>query len=291
MASSLDERKVESTRTTGSHKGFIQPSVSKYRGTNGNRNPKRGPDKILEIREGIRNNPISLNEDREPWEKQSAEPQKYYRLFQIWLDLPEEQIDRSITETSKRSGIGRRFLTALAKLWRWDERASAYDHYSAKLKYQAKLRVIEEMAERQARRGLITASIGLQVILELRKRIKNGQLKKATLKELRSLTRPALMAIRLGQEEERYARGVSKAIITPNSRMIDPTDESQQVRNVMEAVLSLKPTPELDAAIDSLENVIQGALEASRRQKEAIKPVSGLLLHPDTVEGDFKELK
>ena len=288
--STLDERKVEPT--VGAKK-WIAPTVSKYMGRSSTHKPitEESRKKVLEIRKGILDNPITLNEDREPWEKQSAEPHKYYKLFQVWLDLAEERLDRSILETHNRTGVGRKFLIALSKLWRWDERAAAYDHYSAKLKYQAKLRVIEEMAERQARRGLITASIGLQVILELRRRIKAGKLKGATLKELRSMTRPALMAIRLGQEEERYARGVSKAIITPNSRLIDPTDESQQVKNVMEAVLSLKPTPELDAAIDSLESVIQSALAASQRQREAIKPVSGLLSSPDTVEGDFKELK
>ena len=279
----LQDRKVEPLKKIVSgidhHVRIVPPPIAphklrKFHQPNGNRPSAHS----------VAENPIPLSEDREPWEKQPGEPQKYYKLFQIWLDLAEERLERNLRETSRRTGVGYSFMRALHKLWRWDERAAAYDHYAAKLKYQAKLRIIEEMAERQARRGLITASIGLQVILELRKRIKNGQLKKATLKELRSLTRPALMAIRLGQEEERYARGVSKAIITPQSKLVDPTDEGQQVRAVVEAVLSLKPTPELDAAIDGLDHIIQTSLREAKRQADAITSIPGeykLLEGPD----------
>lgn len=67
-----------------------------------------------------------IENEPEPWEQQPGEPLESYRLFQIYLTLPQPRLFASVTETvglPPRS----RLVAQAASRWNWEKRAGACD--------------------------------------------------------------------------------------------------------------------------------------------------------------------
>lgn len=69
--------------------------------------------------------PVNLSEDRDPWERQPKEPKTAYYFFSLYRDLlPHERSVRKVAEQTSRSP---RTLTGYCHIWRWTDRAEAWD--------------------------------------------------------------------------------------------------------------------------------------------------------------------
>ena len=62
----------------------------------------------------------------EPWEQQPGEPLDRYRLFQIYLTLPQPRRCTTVSQTVGLSPAGR-LVAQAASRWNWEERAAACD--------------------------------------------------------------------------------------------------------------------------------------------------------------------
>ncbi|MCZ0938928.1 MAG: hypothetical protein OXJ55_09850 [Caldilineaceae bacterium] len=68
----------------------------------------------------------------EPWERQPGEPLDRYRLFQIYLTLPQPRRCTTVSQTVGLSPAGR-LVPQAASRWNWEKRAAACDFRGAAL--------------------------------------------------------------------------------------------------------------------------------------------------------------
>jgi hypothetical protein len=94
-------------------------------------------------------------QNRELWDRLENEPERAYRAFECFLNLPSGE--RTLL-AAYRQHVGNRDAVKPSDTWRgwsssfaWRERAAAYDDHLASLRREAFERVIEEQTERQAR--------------------------------------------------------------------------------------------------------------------------------------------
>jgi hypothetical protein len=94
-------------------------------------------------------------EKTELWERLENEPERAYRAFEAFLSLPGRE--RTLLE-AYRQHVGNPDAVKPSDTWSrwssefaWRERVAAYDDHLASLRREARERVIEEEAERQAR--------------------------------------------------------------------------------------------------------------------------------------------
>lgn len=92
---------------------------------------------------------------RELWDRLENEPERAYRAFECFLNLPSGE--RTLLG-AYRQHVGNPDAVKPSDTWSgwsnsfaWRERAAAYDDHLASLRREAYERVIEEEAERQAR--------------------------------------------------------------------------------------------------------------------------------------------
>jgi hypothetical protein len=92
-------------------------------------------------------------EKRELWDRLENEPERAYRAFRCFLNLPSG--DRTLLEAYRRH-VGNPEATKPSDTWSgwssgfaWRERAAAYDDHLASVRREAYERGIEEEAERQ----------------------------------------------------------------------------------------------------------------------------------------------
>ena len=64
--------------------------------------------------------------ERQPWQQQPGEPLDRYRLFQIYLTLPQPRRNADVSETVGLSPASRLVPQAACR-WSWEKRAAACD--------------------------------------------------------------------------------------------------------------------------------------------------------------------
>jgi len=225
--------------------------------------------------------PVDLVDDREPWERQPAERIPYYRWFQIYLELDTSRKERSIKEAwrqaNRSTSVGVTIFGHVAKVWRWIERAEAWDEFVFRTKRNEYLKTIELMSARQARRGVITASVGAAIIRAFAEKFRETKTALG-LDELRKLLRPALEALEIGQREERLARGFQRSITQP------PVEGEDAFSAVLDS-LDLESSPEVDRAFNQLESVLVERVRITRTRQSQPKLPPGTI-----IDGESREL-
>jgi hypothetical protein len=227
--------------------------------------------------------PVTLDLDREPWERQNAERLHYYRWFQIYLELSSLKNERSIraawTQACVQYGgrIATRTFNHAAKVWRWKERAEAWDEYTFRVSRDTYVKTLEQVAARQARRGVVMASVGAAIINRLRtKLLERGN--NLALRDLVKLFRPAMEAVQTGQREERLARGFQTSIALPSGNEEDAFDR-------VLSGLELEASPEVEEALNQLEEVLIEKVTIERTTRRRTKPRD-----VDSIEGEYQEM-
>lgn len=199
--------------------------------------------------------PVELEDDKEPWERQSAERINHYRWFETYRNLDTSKFERSLNAAYRAANIsaGERISTKLfrhvAKVWRWQYRAECWDEWVFRQERASYLRSIEAMAARQARRGVLTANIGVTILRALMKRFQASH-NELSFGELRRMMKPALDALEMGQREERQARGFQRAIT------VEPEQEENLFEKLLNQSMDIEESPELEEAFQELEQVL-----------------------------------
>lgn len=81
------------------------------------------------------------------WERQPRETAKAFTYFQTYLELG---IKRSHTNVAKIYGTSLVNMSRMARKWEWKKRVEAWTDFTADIKRENDLRVIQQMNERHA---------------------------------------------------------------------------------------------------------------------------------------------
>lgn len=98
-------------------------------------------------------NPIALDGDREPWDRQPAESLRQYSRFRSFLELGRTRTLTQVAEMLHALGdkINARTLRQYAYIYRWTERAEAHDRHQDHIDRQRLIALDREMRERHRR--------------------------------------------------------------------------------------------------------------------------------------------
>lgn len=86
------------------------------------------------------------------WDQQHNEPGKYYSLFQLFRDLGPERTQSAV---AREAGKDRNHINDIAKRWRWEERATAWDAHLVELRNKEIEDAAKSMGRRQAKLGMM----------------------------------------------------------------------------------------------------------------------------------------
>lgn len=197
--------------------------------------------------------PVGLDIDKEPWERQSRERILYFRWFQRYLDQDPEKLksDRQVPMAYNAidPGVSRHIFREVARVWRWPERGEAFDEHVFRRRREAYMREVELMAARQAAQAVRTQRAGSVVIRRFAEEFRN---RRETLRfdELVRLLPTAIRAVEVGHREERLARGFGRAVVLQQGA------ESDVTRIVGD--LEKQESPEIEALFRELEQLLVG---------------------------------
>lgn len=108
---------------------------------------------------------LELADGPHPWDRQDGEPSKDYAAFRIFRDLP--IVNRRLGSVAGQTGMSERRAQEVARRWRWQERAEAWDEAVHHAEDRERLEAIRQMHQvhRAAGRAAITKALaGLQAL-------------------------------------------------------------------------------------------------------------------------------
>jgi len=150
----------------------------------------------------------------EPWERQPGESSKAFYAFTIYRDLGPKRSLRRAAEIyySGKSKVNLGQIEYWSYKYHWVERVQAWDDYQDRLKREAHLKAVEEMADRHVRLALALQAKAAERLKQLpAEKIGPAQL---------------VRMIRAGVEIERKARGLPDWLI----EIADLSDEELVAR-------------------------------------------------------------
>ena len=157
---------------------------------------------------------------RPSWERQEGETLRAFACFEIYRNmLP---VERSLVKVRQQFGRKTGYLRQLEKWsskYAWVRRSQDFDAYTNSVRLAARSQAIEEMADRQARQGVILQDAGFRVFLDA-----DGNLKPLIGDTLSPHV--AIRAIEVGAKLERLGRGEPMDILKiPRKAPEDYSDE------------------------------------------------------------------
>lgn len=212
------------------------------------------PDPLLDAPEAPR--PI-----KRPWERQPGEGTKAFAAFVIYRDLGRDRSLVKVADELRRrkeergeKGGGRpgsipTRLSTMSSQWRWVARSAAWDEEEDRLRLKARVKAVEEMAERQATYGMLMQQVG---VLKLQK------LREAVQEDDSAVSGPlAVKMVEAGSRVERLARGEPSEIVGQG-----PDEFVEQMKQRLENA-DLETLQQFSDALDRLCNAPPGAAAPS----------------------------
>lgn len=142
--------------------------------------------------------------EHKSWHRQPGESSKAFHAFMLYRDMLPKA--RSLRKVGQKLAKTLPYLTHL-KRWSsqygWVARAQAHDDHLAAVRAEAQEEAIKEMAERQAKEGMILQEVGIQRFLD-----KDGKPVSIGMED-----KDAIRAIDVGAKIERTARGQPTEIV------------------------------------------------------------------------------
>ena len=191
-----------------------------------------------------------------PWERQPGEPDKAFRAFTIFRDLPPE--DRSLRRVAERLGQ-KSISSSLAQRWYWRERVALWDEEQDKRRREALLRESEDAAVYHAKIARRAAQLVEKKIGYLEE--DDGAVKGMSVRDMVSLMESAVKLERL-----------SRSMSTDNVAHQHALGRNEQERNMLMALLS---NPEAVTLADQLSQKMLAANLDDTADEEDIIDATG----------------
>lgn len=102
---------------------------------------------------------------RDPWERQEGETDKSWGGFVIYRDLGAGK--RSLAKAAEIFGKSPEALGQHARLWRWIERAAAWDRELDRVAREAKIKEAEEMGRRHINAHLLEQRFSVRELMKM----------------------------------------------------------------------------------------------------------------------------
>lgn len=106
-----------------------------------------------------------LRFSHDPWERQEAEKEKSWSGFVTYRDLGAGK--RSIKKAADIVGVNPESLGLHARLWRWVERAAAWDRELDRVAREAKIKAAEDMAVRHINAHLLEQRVSVRELMKI----------------------------------------------------------------------------------------------------------------------------
>lgn len=103
----------------------------------------------------------------QPWERQEGEPEKAYRAFCAYRDLPR----RSLANLAEATGISKSAITKQSARWSWVARVTAFDDHLSATAVEA----AESSAQEGARLREAACNSALRIVCAYLKQIEEGE--------------------------------------------------------------------------------------------------------------------
>lgn len=175
----------------------------------------------------------------EPWEKQRGEGASRYEAFLAYRDQPEQgQIRRSLERAAHTVGKAPGTLENWSREDHWRERCAAWDRHLQSVRDHARIRKLEEIAEREAMQLAGSTAALAQPIQALLQRIQtiqqaNGDAwENVDIEALTSLAVRAARAMPMTVAGERLVHGLSTANVDAHVHV----DDRRQAAEAMSPV-------------------------------------------------------
>jgi hypothetical protein len=139
-------------------------------------------------------------DDREMWARQPDEPLKTFRIFEVYLNLPEaDRTYRAVAAATPHTSV---WAGTMSKRWSWKARVSAWGEHCDKAARAEDLKAVLDMRRAQRIAGQKMRTIGFSELEKIEKKIEAG--KDLTVNETR-------LMIDAGFKHEAAALGQSSA--------------------------------------------------------------------------------
>ena len=100
---------------------------------------------------------------QQPWQCQADETSKAFNAFVLYRGmLPKERSLEKLRQKMDKNTLYLRQLGVWSSRWQWVKRSLAYDEHLAEVRQEAQEKEIKEMAERQAKEGMLLQSKGIE---------------------------------------------------------------------------------------------------------------------------------